>query len=152
MRNRWTVLALLAAVPLFALPLSASANSISTSVGDRDVTFKLIHKKGKAHLATESNEFERSPLELNEPNRKYFLSMLKKACNRTEFEVNTQRYQIEINREENGRKIRCIYGFNSTSPKAKIARNALDVLTIAVNTAESVKPADPGVAPGVGHP
>jgi hypothetical protein len=136
MRLRTGILVLFLASALSGF--SARANSITTSVGDREVTFKLIQKKGKAMLATESNDLGHTPLELNETNRKFFVEMLKKACNRTEYEVNTRRYQIEINREENGRKIRCIYGFNSTSPKARIARNALDVLTIAINTAESV--------------
>ena len=120
---------------------AAHAMSIRSWVGDREVEFRLSVKGNKVLLQTESNELARPPVVLNEANRKYFVDALKKACNRTEFEVNTQRYQIEINREENGRKVRCIYGFNSTSPKAAIARNALDVLSIAVNTAEERSPA-----------
>lgn len=125
---------------LSLLSSPAFANSISSWVGDRDVTFKLIQKGKKTLLATESNELERAPLVLNETNRRFFVETLKKACNRDEEEVNTQRYQIKITREEGGRKIHCIYGFNSTSPKAKVARNVLDVISIAVNTAEATKP------------
>ena len=121
----------------------ASANTIETWVGDRKVLFKLVQKDGQTILQTVSDDVKRPGLVLNAKNKKFYVDALKKACNRTEYEVNTRSYQIEINREENGKQIRCIYGFNSTSPKAGVARNALDVLAVAVNVADRIPAASP---------
>lgn len=118
------------------LPSFASANVLTTSVGDRTVSFSLVQKNRKAWLDVRSNEIGNRRIKVNKTNQKYFESILKDACGKPLFEVGCQRYSIEIERVIGGKTIQCTYCYNSDARQAKLVRHALQALSMAVATAE----------------
>ncbi len=130
---------LLLVLPAFLMMLSASAQTITSSVGTKTVSFKLVQVGKTKWMDVQSNEIENRKLKMDAVNEKYFKDTLKDACYRSLIEVGCNRYSIVI--EHDGpKKIKCTFCYNSDVRQAKVARNALQVFSMAVNTGVPTDP------------
>lgn len=130
------IAALLSATILFFSLGGAQAQTITTSVGDRVVTVKLVQEAKKSLMSIASSDLAERRVLLNSENQKYFKDTLANSCTKPLFEVGCHRYSIVVSRMEKGQKIECTYCYNSDDRRAKIARNALNVFSMAVASAE----------------